>query len=175
MFAHHLANSPMVLKRKTTIGQAAKVDERQSQHLSEARYPPLTPPQRPEKALWLSVSLFGGGSMSELAVAREGARRLRPLLKKIHRQKPRKPNRGIPRPLTFDLDAPPDTASQSTQNSGRAAAQAIGGGRSPTRRGACRSIRAWPLSDGRKSGAIDCGEQSAHERPRSWRAQRCRI
>jgi hypothetical protein len=89
MFARHLANSPMVLKRKTIIGQAAKVDERQSQHLRQARYPPLTPPQRPEKALWLSVSLLEAALCpnSMLRVKAHNAR-VR-FLKKIHRHKPR--------------------------------------------------------------------------------------
>jgi hypothetical protein len=173
MFARHLANSPMVLKRKTTIGQAAKVDERQSQHLSEARSPPLTPPQRPEKALWLGVSLFGGGSMSELAVAREGAQRSRALLKKNHRQKPRKHNRGVPPNLRPRCAARHRVSVNAKQRPCRSSSHGRGPFPDPARRlpqhpGVAAERR-------RKSGAIDCGEQSAHERPCSWRAQRCRI
>jgi hypothetical protein len=84
-------------------------------------------------------------------------------LKQIHRKKPRTHNRGIPPPLSFDLDALSDNTRLNRRET--AGVRWLKPWERPFLRSACRNIGVWPLSDGRKSGAIDCGEQSEHGRP----------
>jgi hypothetical protein len=47
--------------------------------------------------------------MADIDVARGARRRLRPPFQRIVRKKPRERFRGTPPPLTFDLDALPDS------------------------------------------------------------------